>query len=884
MRRGTHRRRASGRVRRFELLELEPRALMTAILVPGQSDGPLHQPPEIRSVDGVLRAEATITRAGMPGSGRPVLWGGEPIFSNPNLTPEIPPQSPRPNANFAAGYQFTTADGVVLPPQFPAPTLRIEPGDVLDLTLHNALGDDPPDPPPPAVTYITNLHAHGFLVSPLGDGDNVYRQMLPGGSYRTRIEVPTTQQAGVNWYHTHQHGSTADQVYGGLAGFFQVGDALDPWPDLVGNYDERLLGLTLVNVAIDPQTGERMPANLGYTKRQQPPYGQDWQKLINGQFNPEITLRPGETEIWTFSSIGRNGFYNLGIVDANGENGWAGTVISHDGNSHDLIPRPVSLALPTPYLVEGPTFVAPGARLTMAVTAPQEPGTYYLVDNLAPNINPLDTFFALATIQVEGDPVTEPPPVFSPVGTIPEVYHLPPDHQRTFTFDIEGNVFTINGSAFPDGPIVSIQAGQVEEWTLVNASGVDHPFHIHQTDFAVISINGEPVSFDGSGTYPYVSERDTITIPANGEVVIRWRVTPHLGKYVFHCHILTHEDAGMMMSVLAGPNEDQRRIALGAARGGGGSVLVQDGNGERVGVVNPLPRGWTGGVATAVGDLTSDLVQDIVTAPNAFGGGGWIVAYDGQDLRPILRFRPFPESPRAGMNLAVGDLDRDGRAEIVAARIGPGPSLVRIFDADGTLRRELVGTLPGQFPRGVTIASADFNGDNYDDLAIGAGLGRAPLVVGLDGYSLGGDPHTVPVRLFEFNAPGNTWSGVQVAGGYYDPRTRPGLLANLITTPILGPDAGQVTVWNVARSLGSYHGMSASHASGSHDASMRPAPDALATFRPLGRRPALGLRLQVSRLGSLGLDALVAWLRPHFPTYVNIDDQGTIRDLHPPRS
>ena len=80
--------------------------------------------------------------------------------------------------------------------------------------------------------------------------------------------------------------------------------------------------------------------------------------------------------------------------------------------------------------------------------------------------------------------------------------------------------------------------GALEEWRLINTSPDWHPFHIHVNDFQVISVNGEP--FDAW------SWEDTFPIPAFGEVVIRSRFLDFTGKYVYHCHILDHEDKGMM--------------------------------------------------------------------------------------------------------------------------------------------------------------------------------------------------------------------------------------------------------------------------------------------------------------------------------------------------
>ena len=92
-----------------------------------------------------------------------------------------------------------------------------------------------------------------------------------------------------------------------------------------------------------------------------------------------------------------------------------------------------------------------------------------------------------------------------------------------------------------------MRLGTTEEWTVRNTSAEQHPFHIHQDDFQVISVNGQP--------YGARSEQDTVVVPIGGQVVIRMRFTDFPGRWVFHCHILAHEDAGMMAIVGAeGPD------------------------------------------------------------------------------------------------------------------------------------------------------------------------------------------------------------------------------------------------------------------------------------------------------------------------------------------
>ena len=108
-----------------------------------------------------------------------------------------------------------------------------------------------------------------------------------------------------------------------------------------------------------------------------------------------------------------------------------------------------------------------------------------------------------------------------------------------FTEDDANNQFFINGEMFSHDRVNTVvQLDTVEEWTISNDTTEQHPFHIHVNDFQVVSVNGE--------AYDAVSLQDTVILPPGGEVVIRMRFTDFLGKYVYHCHILNHEDNGMM--------------------------------------------------------------------------------------------------------------------------------------------------------------------------------------------------------------------------------------------------------------------------------------------------------------------------------------------------
>ena len=98
-----------------------------------------------------------------------------------------------------------------------------------------------------------------------------------------------------------------------------------------------------------------------------------------------------------------------------------GDILSYEGYGRDLSPKKITTGLPIPYNYNGPTVLDPGARITMAVTAPKTPGTYYLADDMLMQLRPAPQgFFALATIHVEGAPAAVPPPNLTATGPAPE--------------------------------------------------------------------------------------------------------------------------------------------------------------------------------------------------------------------------------------------------------------------------------------------------------------------------------------------------------------------------------------------------------------------------------------------------------------------------------
>ncbi|MGE3818090.1 MAG: multicopper oxidase domain-containing protein [Isosphaeraceae bacterium] len=871
-------RRARGKVRGTIRVEgLETRDLLAAanLFMPPANLYPseaLRTPPVIQSQNGSLDATLNMVKAGLDSD--PILYGGEPIFSSP---PD-PNSGNNPNKPVYAMVYQVDAYGQSHAAQAPGPILQLQRGETLRLRVNDNLAE----PGTPAnVVFNTNLHTHGLHVSDLNNGDNVYREITPGQGMDVAIAVPDEQPPGINWYHVHRHMSTHEQVYGGLAGMLLVGDPLDPWPQYKDQITQRYLGITEVNI----QNGRLTNYTAGKSGTK---FYEGWQKRINGQVNPTITVRPGETQVWNLASIGPFGGVNVAITDDDLQNPWDATLLVQDGNGQNVQPYALSLAADATRMQDlvAATLVMPGNRLTMAVTAPTTPGTYYLIDGWGGQDKPAvvagqQQFYVLATIQVEGEPVSTPPPVFNPVGTVDPLFYATPDVSRTFEFSIlpgqtpAENLFLINGEVFGEGVMPQVQIGTVEEWTLTNPpnpnASANHPFHIHQGDFIVTKVNGVPVDPTvtpppGSSSLAYISGRDVIDLPAGGSVTIRFKANDFAGKYVFHCHILKHEDQGMMSPVLQFGPVEGLRMAFGTEASRNPSAVILNGEGTNLGTVHPFPSSYRGGVATASALGSTQFYQTVAMGTAQHHAA--VTVYDDGALNPRSRFQAFV-GPRArgGVSVAVGAFGPNGEAEVAVGSRANGAAVVRLFDLDGRMIREVSGILPGRFPRGVNVAAGDVNGDNFDDLIVSAGKGREPIVTAIDGQEIANGVAN-PKTLFTFNAGGGGRSGARVAVGYVAPSTVPSYQANLITTPESGHQAGTISVWNTA-DLGLVgHVMDHSTTSPMNHGATVPSP--MVSFRPFSRG---GRAVQIASnyLGSPGVPVVTAWRSPHVVAFTSID-------------
>ena len=406
----------------------------------------------------------------------------------------------------------------------PGPTLRVRPGDTLRITLVNEL---PPnrDPMPRDINHphhfnTTNVHTHGLHVSPSGIADNVLRPMDPGGSYDIEIAIPDDHPRGTYWHHPHNHGSVDVQLTSGMAGALIVeGDFADVAE--IAGAQERVLILNEVLFdylgtieTYDTVWPEAVPRFLS----------------VNGQREPIIQMRPSEVQRWRIVQAFHENNLRLGLE------GHALHAIAYDG-----IPL-------TSIETAADHVVASGQRIDVLVQA-GDAGEYLL--QALPNDQgyPSPTG-PLARVVVAGEPLPMDLPAALPAGPLASIRddELTGERELVFTaIEPEGPggatyqefVFLIDGRRFdPNRVDQKIPLGAVEEWTVGNDHHDDHVFHIHTNPFQVTRINGEPLSEP--------VWRDTVIIPRDGSVTFRSRFLDYPGQTVLHCHMMNHEELGMM--------------------------------------------------------------------------------------------------------------------------------------------------------------------------------------------------------------------------------------------------------------------------------------------------------------------------------------------------
>lgn len=433
------------------------------------------------------------------------------------------------------------------------PTLRVKPGDTIKIQLSNSLPDDPSPPPPDINTphgfNNTNFHTHGLHVSPSGISDNVLRKMIPQAEpYDIEVQIPEDHPGGTFWYHAHLHGSTALQVSSGMGGALIVEGGQDQLPT-IKNAEEKIF--VLQQIAYDEHGkiesyNDFAPNQWQESKRQ---------TTINGQIIPVIKMQPGEVQRWRFIHAGVRETVNLQLRDSRN------TIIKLNEIAVDGIPLG---QLDDWNSIE----LNPGYRSDVLVKANlllsgQTTAEYLLYDMPSPADKSLlgvdEVGQLLAKVEVSGTTKNMDLPTDEQLAAI-KAEEAPPDFTQSeiagageqevvFKIATVDNkaVFSINDQPYDPEKVRKLTLNAVDKWTLETTGGgtipaVSHPFHIHVNPFQI-----ERTGPDGKTKEKIW--KDTLLIKPGPSVTMLTRYTVFTGEFVIHCHILDHEDQGMMQNV-----------------------------------------------------------------------------------------------------------------------------------------------------------------------------------------------------------------------------------------------------------------------------------------------------------------------------------------------
>jgi FtsP/CotA-like multicopper oxidase with cupredoxin domain len=470
-----------------------------------------------------------------------------------------------------------------------SPTLHVNPGDRLSISVTNSLATAQVSMPMPGMQMhaspdrvtstqtcgsqapmspsSVNLHFHGTNTPPTCHQDEVIRTLInPGETFDYNLDIPSDEPPGLYWYHPHVHGISEAAVQGGASGAIIVEGIQNVNPAVAG-LTQQLLVVRDNNIPSNP-TDPSAPSwdvSLNYVPIPYP------------TFSPAaINIKPGEQQLWRVLNASADTILDLQVqYDGKAQNlvvvGMDGVPTgSQDGTTQgkgfpvtDIMLPPAGRA---EFIVTGPpTTVASAQLLTLNIdTGPQgdtDPERPLAVIRSNP----------LAAVTARAIPKVSAPP---PAARFPDLARVTPTAKRTlYLSEIplnlsdpdSGEIFYITVVGQPETsfdpnnpPAITTTQGAVEDWTIENHAMELHAFHIHQIHFLLMAQNGVPVEnpqfmdtvnvpyWSGTGPYPSI----TVRMDFRGAVI---------GDFVYHCHILAHEDAGMMATIRVNPAPAGRR-------------------------------------------------------------------------------------------------------------------------------------------------------------------------------------------------------------------------------------------------------------------------------------------------------------------------------------
>ncbi|MEO8128715.1 MAG: multicopper oxidase domain-containing protein [Bryobacteraceae bacterium] len=432
------------------------------------------------------------------------------------------------------------------------PTLRVRPGDMMKVRLLNCLPADlmvqhTPDMNRPHGINVTNLHVHGLHISPSGNSDNVFLEIGSGGEFPFEFRIEDDHPAGTYWYHAHKHGSSGVQLGNGMAGAIIIEGNLDAFLDSKG-FGDRTLVLQQIPYSFkyDKDKKQNIPATVEWPNV----FHERFSKytLINGRLKPSIVI-DGRAERWRFVHAGVSEMEDIALLDSQGKK----------VPLHRIAVDGITTGKVEPF---EEIEMGPGYRVDVLVKLP--PGKYKLMKTAQSAITSLrgvpEEAQELADVEVRGDSSQELPTnqeMSSYAPSFPDISEITGE-KRKVIFTASPTWPSINGAKFQPDPTLPghinhrMKLNTTDEWLLGNETFAArgrrfaHPFHIHINPFKVTSILNEKNQEVDAHDLVW---RDTILVRPNYKITIRAHYLKFTGRAVLHCHILPHEDEGMMQVI-----------------------------------------------------------------------------------------------------------------------------------------------------------------------------------------------------------------------------------------------------------------------------------------------------------------------------------------------
>lgn len=428
------------------------------------------------------------------------------------------------------------------------PLIQVTEGDNVEVQLDNHLHQP------------TTVHWHGLRIPNSEDG-GPHDPIAPHQSRTYRFQVKPGN-AGLHWFHPHPHNYLADQIAHSMAGAFLVKPIQDPLPADLPAY---LLMVT--DLRLDTQGQVAPHTHVDWVNGREGDI-----LLVNGQRNPKLELAPGSTLRLRMINACAGRYLRLALDKQSMQ------LIGTDGG---YLEQPVDL---------NELLLVPGQRCDLLVKLSDEPNQSFVLQKLPYDRDWMgpkpahylatETLMTLATNAATPAPAIALPQRLTEIEPLAEAqvhrqielsevmpgHIMPSANQDTGGHAGHSNHgsqaplrpagmmtgrppidFLINGEAFTPGQIMFTgNVGQVEEWEVINNSHMDHPFHVHGTHFQVVAEQ------DGAGVWQtpeYRAWRDTVNLRPSQRLKLRL-VFDEPGEWMFHCHIIEHEELGMMASIL----------------------------------------------------------------------------------------------------------------------------------------------------------------------------------------------------------------------------------------------------------------------------------------------------------------------------------------------